>query len=349
MKNYKDIFEKMISLENLFQAWADFKSDKRNKKDVRRFEWKLEQNIFRLHRELRGRTYTHGAYSSFYIQDPKQRHIHKAKVRDRILHHAIFSALNPIFEPTFIPDSFSCRIGKGTHGGVLTLGKMIRKESKNYSRPCFILKCDIKKFFDSVDHEILLRIMNKRVTDPDVRHLLKEIVGSFSSKRFDIFKARGVPIGNLTSQLFANVYMNEFDQFVKHRLKIKHYARYTDDFVIVSHDKEFLSNILEDISRFLEENLALELHPKKVIIRKYRQGVDFLGYVTMPHYRLLRTKTKKRIFKKLKVRIFEHRSGKIDKESLNQCLQSYLGVLSHADTYNLQKDILNQFWFWLSE
>jgi len=349
MKNYKDIFEKIISLENLFRSWTDFRSDKQKKPDVRRFEWRLEQNIFQLHRELRGRTYKHGAYSSFHIQDPKQRHIHKAEVRDRVFHHAIFSVLNPIFEQTFISDSFSCRIGKGTHKGVSALGKMIRKESKNYSKPCFILKCDIKKFFDSVDHEILLKILNKRIGDPDVRWLLKEIVEGFSSKKSDIFNSRGIPIGNLTSQLFANVYMNEFDQFVKHELKIKYYARYTDDFVIVSESREYLEDILKPIEKFIKEKLALELHPNKIFLKKSKQGIDFLGYVTMPHYRVVRTKTKNRIFKKLRGRVHEYKSGKINEESLNQCLQSYLGVLSHADTYELREELLNQYWFWLND
>lgn len=179
MKIYKDIFEKIISPENLFLAWDNFKIGKRGKKDVQKFEWELEQNIFRLHWELRGGTYKHGSYTSFYIRDPKQRHIHKAKVRDRILHHAVFAVLNPIFEETFISNSFSCRIKKGTHKGVFALGKMARKASKNYSRPCFILKCDIKRFFDTVNHSMLLGILKKRVKDERVVRLLKEIIGSY--------------------------------------------------------------------------------------------------------------------------------------------------------------------------
>ncbi|MFA6285036.1 MAG: reverse transcriptase/maturase family protein, partial [Parcubacteria group bacterium] len=327
----------------------NFKYDKQKKKDVRKFEWELEQNIFQLHRELRGCTYKHGCYSSFFIQDPKQRHIHKADVRDRVLHHAVFSVLNPIFEETFISGSYSCRIGKGTHKGVSALESMIRKETKNYSKSCFILKCDVKKFFGSVDHSILKIILKKRIKDENARWLLKEIIDSFSSEHSDIFYARGLPIGNLTSQLFANVYLNDLDQFVKQRLKIKSYARYTDDFVIVASDKNYLLDTLKSISSFLKEKLALELHPKKIKIRKYRQGVDFLGYVVLPHYRAIRNKTKKRIFRKLKMRIAQHKAGEIDKKSLNQSLQSYLGVLSHADTHKLKEELLNQFWIWLSE
>ena len=349
MKNYNNIFGKIISPENLFSAWDCFKSNKRKKADVQRFEWELEQNIFQLHRELRGGAYRHGGYSSFFIQDPKQRHIHKADVRDRVLHHAVFSVLNPIFEETFIFNSYSCRIGKGTHKGFSALESMIRKETKNYSNPCFVLKCDIKQFFGSVDHAMLKSILKRRIKDENAYWLLKEIIDSFSSEHSDIFYARGLPIGNLTSQLFANVYLNELDQFVKHKLKIKRYARYTDDFVIVASDKDYLLDILKSINSFLKEKLALKMHPKKIQIRKYRQGVDFLGYVALPHYRAVRNKTKKRIFRKLKMRIVQHKAGEIDEKSLNQSLQSYLGVLSHADTHKLKEELLNQFWIWLSD
>lgn len=349
MKIYRDIFEKIISPENLFLAWDNFKSDKRKKKDVQKFEWNLEQNIFQLHRELRRGTYKHSTYSSFYIQDPKQRHIHKAEVRDRVLHHAVYSVLNPLFEPTFISNSFSCRVGKGTHKGVAALKKMIIKVSRNYTKPCFILKCDIKKFFGTVEHSILKSILKKRIKDERVLWLLEEIISSFSSEQSSIFFSKGVPIGNLTSQLFANIYLNEFDQFVKHDLKIKYYARYTDDFVIASTGKDYLQNILKPVGSFLKEKMMLDLHPNKISIRKCGQGIDFLGYITLPHYRLVRIKTRKRIFRKLKERSEEYRTGKIDRKSLEQTLQSYLGVLTHASTHRLGEELQNEFWFWMNE
>ncbi|PIV84405.1 MAG: hypothetical protein COW51_00595 [Candidatus Moranbacteria bacterium CG17_big_fil_post_rev_8_21_14_2_50_44_12] len=196
---------------------------------------------------------------------------------------------------------------------------------------------------------MLKNILKKRIKDENARWLLEQIIDSFSSRQSDIFYVRGLPIGNLTSQLFANVYLNELDQFIKHKLKIKNYARYTDDFVIVGNTKKELENILPKINSFLKNTLSLELHPKKIVIRKQSQGIDFLGYVILPHYRLLRTKTKKRIFKKLKMRIAQYKTGKIDNKSLNQSLQSYLGVLSHADTHKLKEKLLNQFWFWLNE
>ena len=181
MKIYKDLFDRIVSPENLFSAWDAFKSDKRNKPDVADFEWRLEENIFALHRELKNKTYKHGAYAGFYITDPKQRHIHKATVRDRVLHHAVFSVINPIFEKTFIATSFSCRIGYGTHKGINVLERMARKIARNGTRNCYILKCDIRKFFDSVDHSILLSILRKKIKDEEVVWLLEAIIDSYQA------------------------------------------------------------------------------------------------------------------------------------------------------------------------
>lgn len=347
MKIYKNVFEKIISLENLFLAWERFKRDKQQKKDVQEFEWKLEENLFQLHRDLKHKRYKHGPYRPFYIQDPKQRHIHKATVKDRVLHHAIFSVLNPIFEPSFIAHSFSCRVKKGTHKGIATLDNMLGVVSKNNSRPCFVLKCDIRKFFEMIDHNILLDIIRKKIKDSDALWLLEKVIESFTSRYSNLFERKGVPIGNLTSQLFANIYLNGFDQFVKHNLKVKYYCRYTDDFVVVSGNEQYLKGLIVSINSFLEGKLKLELHPEKVSIRKFRQGIDFLGYVLLPHYRTLRTKTRQRIFKKLCRRVGEYKSGVINLKTLEQSLQSYLGVLTHANSYNLSQTLKNQFWFWL--
>lgn len=349
MKTYSDIFDYIISPENLFSAWDEFKKGKQRKSDVQRFEFYLERNLFQLHRDLKDKTYRHGPYEGFYICDPRVRHIHKAIVRDRVLHHAIFRILNPIFEPTFIPNSFSCRIGKGTHKGVLAIEQMLRKESKNYTGPCFVLKCDVRKFFDTVNHSVLLEILNKRIADQNALWLLKEIIGSYATGYVNLLERKGLPIGNLTSQLFANVYLNELDQFIKHTLGLKLYARYTDDFVIISKDRECLKTLVSPIQGFLKNQLSLELHPRKIGIWKFHQGIDFLGYVTLPHYRVLRMNTRRRIFRKIKERIGQYRNAMIDHDKLSQSLQSYLGVLSHANTYKLGQQLKNQFWFFLSE
>lgn len=344
MRVYYELFNKIISLENLFSAWDEFKKDKRKKNDVLQFEWNLEDNIFKLHKELAAKTYKHSHYTSFYINDPKQRHIYKAEVRDRVLHHALFSVLNPAFEATFIPNSFSCRLGKGTHKGIKVLYGMLRQVSGNGHKHCFALKCDIKKFFDSVSHEILLKIISRQIKDKDTFGLIKEIIGSYQTSQSTLFDRRGIPIGNLTSQLFANIYLNELDQFVKQELKLKLYVRYTDDFVIVADNEDYLQDIILLVKKFLSDNLDLNLHPDKVSIRKFSQGIDFLGYVLRPHHRLIRTKTKKRIFKKMGLRINEYKNNKITEECLLQSLQSYLGVLSHAASHRLCANLKNEVW-----
>lgn len=346
MKRVNNIFQEITSVENLFSAWDSFHSGKKNKPDVLRFEWDLETNIFHLHRLLKAKSFEHGAYASFFIQDPKQRHIHKATVQDRILHHAIFNVLNPIFEPTFTANSFSCRVNKGTHKGVETVATMIRQISQNGTRPCFVLKCDIQKFFFRIDHLILLTILKRKIQDQDALWLLEKVIGSFSTNPGE---AKGLPIGNLTSQLFANIYMNEFDQYVKHVLKVEHYARYTDDFVILTENTEYLENLIPVFASFLNERLALNLHPKKTVIRKFNQGIDFLGYTIFPDHQLVRTKTKQRIFRKLKEKVYQFKAEVINEQRLSQSLQSYRGVLSHANTHELQERMENQFWFWLHE
>ena len=317
--------------------------------DVLRFEKNLEQNIFQLHRDLRDKTYQHGGYTSFYIHDPKLRHIHKATVRDRVLHHAMFKVLSPIFESTYIHNSFSCRLSKGNHKGVKALAHMLRQASKNSTKTCFVLKCDIRKFFDSIDHDILIELIQRKIRDKNAMDLLREILTSFANEQPNLFGIKGVPIGNLTSQLFANIYMNELDQFIRHDLKVKYYARYTDDFIIVSDNKDYLEKLLPPIQSFLREKLKLKLHPSKVSIRKYRQGIDFLGYVALPHHIALRTKTRKRMMWKLRNKMAEYKNNTISKSTLLATFQSYLGVLSHADAHKLSQELRNQFWFWLNE
>lgn len=349
MKIHKNLFNQIINSENLFRSWDEFKRGKGKKADVLEFEKDLEKHVFQLHRDLRSKTYRHGNYVGFRICDPKLRNIHKATVRDRVLHHAIFNILNRVFEPTFIPTSFSCRIGKGTHKGVQSVSNMLRKESANNTKHCYALKCDIKKFFDSVDHTVLRDILKKKIADPDTLWLLEEVIEGFVSECSDLFTRKGIPIGNLTSQLLANVYMNEFDQFIKKEMGVTHYARYTDDFVIVSNDKVYLQSLVPRIEKFLHDRLTLALHPEKVFIAKYTQGIDFLGYVIFPNHKLLRKRTEKRVVRKLKYRVGLHKQEVISKESLDQTLHSYMGILSHANTYRMSQELQNQYWFWLSE
>jgi len=326
-------YNNLISIENLFQAWEEFKKGKLKKKDVQKFYRNLEDNLFELHGKLKSKTYRHGSYEDFYVNDPKRRHIHKASVSDGIVHHLLYKYLYGIFDKTFIFDSYSCRLDKGTHKAVLRLEKFTRKVSKNYSGQCWALKCDIKKFFASVDHKILKKLIERKANDENIPWVIGEVIDSF---QLGVKPLKGIPLGNLTSQIFANIYLNELDQHIKHKLKIKYYLRYADDFIILDSDKEDLHRYPSILAVFLKNNLNLELHPKKIIFRKLNWGMDFLGYVVLPHYVLPRTKTKRRILKKIK--------EKINSDSFGQSLASYLGYLSHVSAYKFFQELKNNLW-----
>ncbi len=313
-------FEEIASIENLLGAWEEFLPGKRKKADAQEFGLRLMDNIFALHDDLMHHSYRHGGYHAFNISDPKPRSIHKASVRDRLLHHAIHRVLYPFFDRTFIADSFSCREGKGTHAALDRFQKFAYKESKNHTRTVWVLKCDVRKFFANIDHATLLDILTKYIPDKDVLLLLWEIIGSFSSTKPGV----GLPLGNLTSQLFVNIYMNEFDQFVKHKLKIKYYIRYADDFIFLYHDRKQPEVWLLQIEVFLREKLKLSLHPDKVFIKTLASGVDFLGWVHFPDHRVLRAATKRRMF----ARVAAHPA--------DATIVSYRGMLSHGNTRKLQ-------------
>lgn len=303
--------------------------DKRSRADVQYFGRHLMKNVLTLHKELAAKTYRHSTYEPFNISDPKPRNIHKAAVRDRLLHHALYRKLYPFFDATFIYDSYSCRVDKGVHKAINRFRAFAYRSSRNHTRTAWVLKCDIRKFFASIDHELLLQVIRRYVPDKDVSGLLTEIVDSFETN-----PGVGLPLGNLTSQLLVNVYMNELDQFVKHKLKAKHYIRYADDFVFISHDREWLESILPHVGKFLWSKLRLTLHPDKISIRTVSSGVDFLGWVHFPDSRVLRTTTKRKMF-----RAIESKNGKVE------TMQSYLGLLSHGNTQKLRhqiKDLISE-------
>lgn len=340
MKVDINIFDELTSTERLFEAWFEFRKGKMKRRDVQEFSRHAEKNIFRLHRDLVSQTYRHGEYESFFIHDPKLRHIRKACVRDRLVHQTLYTTLRQIYEPRLIEAVYSSRLGKGTHSAIDDLRRRIWKTSRNFSRQCWALKCDIRRFYDSVDHEILLFLLNRRVEDRRVLNLLQNVVESF---HVEGAVGKGAPIGNLTSQIFTNIYLNEFDQFVKHGLKVKHYLRFADDMIFLSYKKEELQALIPSVESYLKEHLKLRLHPDKIILRPVSQGIDFLGYVTFPHHRVMRTATRKRMVLKLAERHDQFYDGKVSAESLNQSLQSYLGILSHADAYDLSQEVENVF------
>jgi len=311
-------------MENLLLAWKEFLNGKNKKEDVQEFQRNLMANIISLHHDLTDKTYTHGGYKAFNIADPKPRNINKASVRDRLLHHAIYRILYLFFDRTFISYSYSCRLGKGTHKAISRFIDFIRKVSKNNTRTCWILKCDIKKFFASIDHQILIKILKEYIKDEDVNWLLERIISSFNNGK----ENTGLPLGNLTSQLLVNIYMNKFDQFIKHKLKVKYYIRYADDFVILSEEKDYLWELVPKISDFLDEELKLSLHPNKLFVKTLSSGVDFLGWVHFPNHRVLRTATKRKMFRNIKA-----------KEENENVIASYLGMLRWGNTHKLSEKI----------
>ncbi|MEN9561655.1 MAG: hypothetical protein RIQ56_928 [Candidatus Parcubacteria bacterium] len=314
-------YNNIISVPNLLLAWKEFLRGKRDRADIQEFEAKLMQNVLGLHRQLAAKTYKHSAYDAFNISDPKPRNIHKAAVRDRLLHHAIYRLLSPFFDRTFIHHSYSCRVGKGAYKAMDEFQTFSRSISKNHTRTCWVLKCDVRKFFASIDQKVLMDILRRSIKDDDSLWLLSEILSSFHTTRYGV----GLPLGNLTSQLLVNIYMNEFDQFVKHKLKARHYIRYADDFVLLSADRAWLEAALPQIGVFLEEHLHLALHPDKISIRTIASGVDFLGWVHFPGHRVLRSTTKRRVFRGI-----EHAEAK------EATVKSYIGLLGHGNTKKLQ-------------
>lgn len=319
-------YDDITSVENLLGAWREFVRGKRKKKDVQEFQHALMDNVLELHAELANGTYTHSDYHAFKISDPKPRDIHKASVRDRLLHHAIYRCLYPVFDRTWIADSYSCRDNKGTHRAMNRFRAFGRIVSKNSTRTCWVLKCDVRKFFASIDHVRLLEIVASHVDDARTVELISKVVGSFQSTE----PGKGLPLGNLTSQLLVNVYMNQFDQFAKHRLKARHYVRYADDFVLMSEDRALLERQVPFIEEFLRTRLHLSLHPDKVSIGTLAAGVDFLGWIHFPDHRVLRTSTKKRMLRNLSEERSEAR------------LQSYQGLLSHGNAGKLSTTYLGE-------
>lgn len=317
--SYKDV----ISVENLLKAWEEFLPGKKNKEDVCEFSKNLMENILDLNYDLLNKTYKHGGYKAFNISDPKPRNIHKASVRDRLLHHAVYRILYLFFDRTFFSESYSCRINKGTHRAINKFRKFGYIVSKNHIKTCWVLKCDIRKFFASVDQKILIKILAKYISDQNILWLLSKIIHSFYSTKECI----GLSLGNLTSQLLVNIYMNEFDQWMKHQMRVKYYIRYADDFVILSIDKDYLLELTAKMGDFLDEHLKLQLHPNKVFIKTLASGLDFLGWVHFPNHRVLRTSTR-------------HRAEKafLESENINR-LRSYSGLLKHGNQFLFKSEI----------
>ena len=316
-------YTNIITIENLLATWDHFLPGKRKKKDVRAFELQLGDNLVLLYEELKNKTYTHGGYEAFKINDPKPRDIHKATVRDRVVHHLLYKELYWYFHDRFIFDSYSCRKYKGTHKALNRFKSFAGKVSKNHTRACYVLKCDIRKFFASIDQKILMCILERHIADEGIKWLISQVVKSFHTTQI----GTGLPLGNLTSQLLVNIYMHEFDMYIKQELRAQYYIRYADDFIILSEDREYLKELLPKINSFLQDKLHLSLHPDKVSIETFSLGVDFLGWTHFSHHRTIRTTTKRKIIRNM---FWYPRL-----ETTN----SYRGLLGHGNTYNVKKSI----------
>lgn len=318
-------------------AFKEFKKGKRHKAEVADFEINQEDNIVALHQELENGSYVHGPYYNFKISDPKPRIIHKATVKDRVVHQAVCRVLYPLFDSTFINDSYSSRKSKGTHRAVKRLIGFCQNVSNNQRYSCYGVKLDIRKYFDSIDHTVLKRFISKKITCAKTLGLVMTIIDSFNT-----LPNKGLPLGNVTSQLFANIYLHELDLHIKHQLKEKFYLRFCDDFIVLRRENNFKQYYL-DVQQFLKKELRLELKGDKLEVRKLRWGFDFLGTIVLPYCAILRGKTQKRMMRNLANKFLLLRLRKISFQKFNQSLQSYLGQLKHINGHHLTKIIKEKY------
>ena len=345
MKTYGNLYQKLCSLENLELAFEKAKKDKTSMPYVIEFWNNLKEELKKLHEELSSLTYTPLPLKRFIVRDPKTRTIHSSDFRDRVIHHALINILEPIFDITFIYDSYASRKCKGTHKAVQRFDRFKRKVSNNgrlannaYNKNNvigYVLKADIKHYFDSVDHKILLKIIERKIKDKNVIWMIKQILNNFNTS----IRGKGMPLGNLTSQFFANVYLNELDQFVKHKLKAKYYIRYVDDFLILHDDKEKLIEYRDKIVKYLRY-LKLELHPSKSNIIFLGKGVTFLGYRIFYYYKLLRKSNLRKFKGDFEKKLKLYSEGQYSFEELSKSLEGWFGYAMWADTYKFKKRMI---------
>ncbi|MBI4146598.1 hypothetical protein HY489_04645 [Candidatus Woesearchaeota archaeon] len=330
------LYDEICDYKNLESAFKKARKGKTKRMYVKAFEALLEDNLLKLQHELVNHTYSPRPLESFILRDGKTRRISRSDFRDRVVHHALCNVIEPILEKGFIFDSFANRKGKGVLKALERFDFFKRKVSKNHTRECFVLKADIRRYFDNVDHNKLLQIIAKRLSDERMLWLIRQILGNFKTT-----EGKGMPLGNLTSQFFANVYLNWLDQFVKHILKARYYIRYVDDFVILSNSKAELEFYKRQIGDFLEDHLLLQLHPDKSRIIKLQQGVPFLGMRVFPFHRLLLRKNLDKF--KRKWRVF----GKhLDSENYDETyvfIEGWLAFAKTANTFGLRKRIIRDF------
>ncbi len=360
-----------ILTEEFFHAYFDCRRNKRNTLHALQFEKKLEHNVFQLIDDIYTNQYKIGRSNAFLVHSPVKREVFAADFRDRVVHHWLINKLNPLFENLFIQDSYACRIGKGTHYGIKRVDYFIKDCSEQYTRDCYILKLDIQGFFMHINRTILFDLLvcfinkNYSLSDKElVIRVTRQIVFNDPTKNCMVKGNRkgwndlpinkslfhspencGLPIGNLTSQVFANFYLHQLDSFIFSEFEIKYYGRYVDDFIIVHPNKYFLKALIPNLSRFLDANLRLKLHPKKIYLQHYSKGVKFLGTVIKTNRIYIANRTKGNFYRAIQKQneLIQHRKpAKEDLDHFISSLNSYLGILKHFKTFRIRKRVISQ-------
>ncbi len=347
-KTYKHLYYKIYNPLNLWQAYKQAAKAKRYKAPVAAFEYDLEKHLLDIEYALKDESYQPGGYHSFIIQKPKRRLINAAPFCDRVVHHALMNIIEPLFERQFIFDSYANRIGKGTH-------KALDRTTYYLRRNKYVMHLDIRQFFPAIDHEILLSILSRTVKDKKVMNLVMKIISNGAGAQTSVYdqvffsgdtlfsanRPRGLPIGNLTSQNWANVYLNELDQYVKRELKCCAYLRYVDDFLLFANDKKKLRVWRREIISFLGK-LRLTIHENKAHSRPCHTGVSFLGFQVFPKYRRLKPANGYAYQRRLKKMVELLRTEEITEKNFQMCLQSWINHAGYGDTFGLRKALLFQ-------
>lgn len=339
-KTYNNLYSKIYDFDNLYNAYLRARKNKRYRQDVIIFSANLEENLISLQNELIWKTYRTGKYRIFKIFEPKEREVAALPFRDRVVQHALISIVEPVWEKRFIHDSYACRPGKGTHAGADRAQYFLRKIKREHGK-VHALKADIAKYFASIDHGILQSLIRKRIVCCDTLRLIDEILASTTNK--EDAPHQGIPIGNLTSQLWANAYLHELDEFVKYQLKERFYLRYMDDFVIVHESKQHLQDVRKIIEAFLHDKLRLKTNAKTQVFPVSGlkgRALDFLGYRIWTTHRKLRKDCVKRMKRNLNRLQRLYRQGRISAERITASITSWVGHSKQANTYNLRKSIL---------
>jgi retron-type reverse transcriptase len=341
MKEYVSLYDRICSFENLYQVFRKTSRFKKSRREVLEFEYNLENELFRLRDELRDFTYQPEPLKNLHMYKPKKREISILSFRDRIVQQAVLEVISPLFEKSFIYDSYAFIKDKGAHLALIRFDKFKRKVSpRRFPNAGFILKGDIKDYYLSIKHDILISIISNKdkVKDRNVICLIKKFLHNYSPDK-------GIAQGNPLSQLFANIYLNEFDYFVKHSLREKYYIRYCDDFIVFKRNSKGILAVKKEVEEFLRKKLKLELNKNKTKVVKANQGVDFLGFKIFYFYRFV-LKKNSQIFKKRLARLQnEYASGSLDAKKLSTIIQGWISYASFGNSYNLRKRLLSNFIF----